>query len=123
MIRYTAGIEGGQYLSSLGALTHNKVNAISTGNYASVPHTVITKVTEVKEISRNSLEGIQSQLQRSILIGSCSSAIKTPFRLATLHVIDASADLFDVPCIFNSHGKFSSGNVGHTNKSSFLWPV
>ena len=35
-------------------------------------------------------------VKRSIVIGSCTSDIKTPLQLTTLNVVGASCDLFDV---------------------------
>ena len=59
-------------------------------------------------MSRNSLEGIQSQLQRSILVGFCSPGIKTPFQLTTFDVMGASSDLFYVSMDIK-HGRINLG--------------
>ena len=40
--------------------------------------------------------------------------IKTPMQLTTLNVKGAACDLFDVSMGIN-HGKFTSGNIGHTH--------
>ena len=52
-------------------------------------------------------------VKRRIVIGPCTLGIKTPLQLTTLNVMGASIDLFDVTMDLQ-HGKFTSGNVGHT---------
>ena len=48
-------------------------------------------------------------------MGSCTLGFKTPLQLNTkLNVMGASCDLCDVS-MYIYHGKFTSGNVGHTH--------
>ena len=66
----------------------------------------VTKITKVK---RNIMQFIGGKFNHcdnfiSIVIGSCTLGIKTPFQLTTLNVMGAPSDLFDV----FYHGKFQS---------------
>ena len=66
-------------------------------------------------MSRSSLGNL---ITTSAQYPNCLLYIKTPFQLTTLHVMGALSDLFDVSMDI-PHGKFTSGNVGHTSKYSF----
>lgn len=63
-------------------------------------------------MSRNSMAGLQ--LQRSIVIGSYTSDIKTPSQLTTLNIMGALSDLCEISMEI-CHGKFTKGNLGHTH--------
>ena len=104
----------------MGAVTHTMVN------YPVVPHTWVlvyrasnqrshvTKITEVKRNLTQFMGGKFNHSFISIVIGSCTSGVKTLFHLTTLNVMDASSDLFDISMEIH-HGKFTFGNVGHTH--------
>ena len=105
----------------LGAVTHHG----SKVNYPAVPHTAVlvyrvtqrSHVTMITEAKRNLTQFIGGKFNHnlfSIVIGSCTLGIKTPFHLTTLNVMGASSDLFDVSMEIY-HGKFTLGNVGHTH--------
>ena len=105
--------------STLGAVTHTIVN------HPAVPHTWVlvyrvnqrSHVTKITEVKRNLTHFIGGKFNHnfiSIVIGSCTSAIKTPFQLTTLNVMVASSDLFQVSMEIY-HEKFTLGNVGHAH--------
>ena len=56
----------------------------------------------------------------SIVTGSCILGIKTPLQFTALNFMGAPCDLFDVSMDI-WHGKFTSGNAGHTTKYSCPW--
>ena len=95
-------------------------------NYPSVPPTWVlvyqrSHLTKITEVKRNLTQFIGGKFNHnfiSIVIGSWTSGIKTPFQLTTLNVMGASPDLFDVSMEI-CHGKFTLGNVGHTHLMQF----
>ena len=109
---------------TLGGVTHTMANAISHCKLSrSASHLGFRIPWKIsghslqrylyrcnKKMSRNSLAG---NLIR-IVIGSCTSCIKTPFQLTTWNVMSASSDFFDVS-VEIYHGNFTLGNVGHTH--------
>ena len=93
-------------------------------NYQAVPHTWVlvyhvnqqSHVTKITKVKRNLMQFIGGKFNHniiSIVIGSCTLGIQTPFQLTMLNVMGTSSDLFYVS-IEVYHGKFTLGNVGHT---------
>ena len=99
---------------------------MSMVNYPAVPHNWVlhvvyrvnqrSHVTKITKIKRNLTQFIGGKLNHnfvSMVIGSCTSGIKTPrFQLTTLNVMGTSSDLFYVS-VEIYHWKFTLGNVGH----------
>ena len=80
----------------------------------------VMKITEIKRNVTHFI-GVKSNHNFiSIMIGSCTSGIKTPFKLTTLNVMGASSDLFDVSMEIY-HDKLPWEMSVTRSKYSFPW--